>query len=38
MRKGLLLGAGFSYDLGMPLVKNLTKDFFSFFSNSTFPA
>jgi len=32
MRKGLLLGAGFSYDLGMPLVKTLTKDFFSFFS------
>lgn len=32
MSKGLLLGAGFSYDLGMPLVKTLTEDFFSFFS------
>lgn len=32
MRKGLLLGAGFSCDLGMPLVKTLSKDFFSFYS------
>lgn len=32
MSNGLLLGAGFSYDLGMPLVKTLTKDFFSFYS------
>ena len=30
MSRGLLLGAGFSYDLGMPLVQGLTKDFFYF--------
>lgn len=29
--KVLLLGAGFSYDLGMPLAKDVTEDFFSFF-------
>lgn len=32
MKKGLLLGAGFSFDLGMPLVTGLTKDFFHFFN------
>ncbi|NFS06505.1 hypothetical protein FDE99_01760 [Clostridium botulinum] len=30
MKKGLLVGAGFSFDLGMPLVTGLTKDFFHF--------
>lgn len=29
--KALLLGAGFSYDLGMPLAKDVTEDFFTFF-------
>ncbi|MFC1771186.1 hypothetical protein ACFLZV_04790 [Candidatus Margulisiibacteriota bacterium] len=33
MKKGLLLGAGFSYDLGMPLSYDLTEVFFSFFNN-----
>jgi hypothetical protein len=28
MKKGLLLGAGFSYDLGMPLASELTEVFF----------
>ncbi|PSL40835.1 hypothetical protein B0H94_12230 [Salsuginibacillus halophilus] len=27
-KKGLLLGAGFSYDFGMPLVKDVTEKFF----------
>jgi hypothetical protein len=27
-KRALLLGAGFSYDLGMPLVTGLTQDFF----------
>lgn len=31
MKKGLLLGAGFSYDLGMPLSSELTEIFLSFF-------
>ncbi|WP_397538150.1 hypothetical protein [Rummeliibacillus pycnus] len=30
MKKLLFIGAGFSYDLGMPLAHNLTRDFFSF--------
>lgn len=30
MKRGLLIGAGFSYDLGMPKAKELTKDFFYF--------
>ena len=29
-KKALLLGAGFSYDLGMPLANGLTKDLFHF--------
>ncbi len=29
-KKALLLGAGFSYDLGMPLAKDFTKDLFYF--------
>jgi hypothetical protein len=31
MKKGLLLGAGFSYDFGMPLVDELTDVFLSLF-------
>jgi len=31
MKKGLLLGAGFSFDLGMPLVGELTEVFLSLF-------
>ena len=31
MTKGLLLGAGFSFDLGMPLASELTDDFLSIF-------
>jgi hypothetical protein len=31
MKKGLLLGAGFSFDLGMPLVGELTDVFLSLF-------
>lgn len=33
MRKGLLLGAGFSYDLGMPLAAELTEVFLNVFSD-----
>lgn len=29
-KKALLLGAGFSYDLGMPLANGLTEDLFYF--------
>jgi len=32
MKKSFLLGAGFSYDFGMPLSKDLTKVFFSLFN------
>ena len=32
MKKGLLLGAGFSYDLGMPLSSELTAAFLSIFN------
>ena len=32
MKKGLLLGAGFSYDLGMPLASELTEMFLSIFT------
>jgi hypothetical protein len=32
MKKGLLLGAGFSYDLGMPLAKELTDVFLGIFN------
>jgi len=32
MRKGLLLGAGFSYDLGMPLAVEVTEIFLGIFS------
>jgi len=32
MKKGLLLGAGFSYDLGMPLVAELTPVFLGMFN------
>jgi len=31
MKKGLLLGAGFSFDLGMPLASELTGDFLGIF-------
>lgn len=31
MKKGLLLGAGFSYDLGMPLASELTAVFLGMF-------
>jgi hypothetical protein len=31
-RKALLIGAGFSYDLGMPLAKGFTKDLFHYLS------
>ncbi len=31
MKKGLLLGAGFSFDLGMPLASELTNDFLGIF-------
>lgn len=31
MKKGLLLGAGFSYDLGMPLASEITEVFFGMF-------
>lgn len=34
MKRGLLLGAGFSFDLGMPLASELTEDFLSIFSRS----
>ncbi|MFH4367528.1 hypothetical protein [Vibrio diabolicus] len=33
MKKALLLGAGFSYDLGMPLASELTDIFLSMFNN-----
>ncbi|XOB92612.1 hypothetical protein ACMC9M_20425 [Pseudomonadota bacterium 24LQ007] len=33
MKKALLLGAGFSYDLGMPIASELTEIFLSVFSN-----
>ena len=33
MKKALLLGAGFSYDLGMPLVRELTEVFLSIFND-----
>ena len=32
MKNGLLLGAGFSYDLGMPLASELTEVFLSLFT------
>jgi hypothetical protein len=32
MKKGLLLGAGFSFDLGMPLASELTDDFMYIFN------
>jgi hypothetical protein len=32
LKKGLLLGAGFSYDLGMPLASELTEIFLSLFN------
>ncbi len=32
MRKGLLVGAGFSFDLGMPLANELTEDFLGLFN------
>ena len=32
MKKGLLLGAGFSYDLGMPLAVELTELFLGLFN------
>jgi hypothetical protein len=32
MKKGLLLGAGFSFDLGMPLTSELTDDFLRLFN------
>lgn len=35
MKKGLLLGAGFSYDLGMPLVGELTEVFLNLFSTQS---
>lgn len=34
MSRGLLLGAGFSYDLGMPLAKGLTEDLFHFLNKN----
>ncbi|RXI27660.1 hypothetical protein [Aliarcobacter trophiarum] len=35
MKKGLLLGAGFSYDLGMPLASELTEIFLSLFNKDS---
>ena len=35
MKKGLLLGAGFSFDLGMPLAKELTEIFLGRFDKQT---
>ncbi len=35
MKKGLLLGAGFSYDLGMPLAFELTELFLGLFNPAT---
>ena len=32
MAKGLLLGAGFSFDLGMPLASEFSDTLFSFFN------
>src|SRR5215469_480811 len=32
MKKGLFLGAGFSYDLGMPLASELTETFLNMFT------
>lgn len=37
MRTGLLLGAGFSYDLGMPLAAEVTKVFLELFNESNVP-
>lgn len=34
MKKAIFIGAGFSYDLGFPLGKGLTKDLFSFFNKN----
>ncbi len=34
MKKGLLLGAGFSYDFGMPLVQEITEVFLGLFNKS----
>lgn len=34
MAKGLLLGAGFSFDLGMPLVSEFSDTLFSFFNDT----
>jgi hypothetical protein len=33
MKKVLLLGAGFSYDLGMPITRELTEDFLGIFDD-----
>jgi hypothetical protein len=33
MKNGLLLGAGFSYDLGMPLTTELTEVFLNLFTD-----
>ena len=35
MKNGLLLGAGFSYDLGMPLTVELTEVFLNLFTEET---
>lgn len=35
MKNGLLLGAGFSYDLGMPLTFELTEVFLNLFTYET---
>ena len=35
MKNGLLLSAGFSYDLGMPLTVELTEVFLNLFSEET---
>ncbi len=35
MKNGLLLGAGFSYDLGMPLTAELTEVFLNLFTDDT---
>ena len=37
MKNIFLLGAGFSYQFGMPLVKDLTEVFYSFFNEQTVP-
>lgn len=37
MKNIFLFGAGFSYQFGMPLVKDLTEVFYSFFNEQTIP-